>query len=197
MKTKRIGTSICFEPSLPIISLHETTKFTPFFLNFGHSQSLPVDIMLGREPQERICKICHSMCSSCNSHCGMLLPWSAITLISVTDSQRSVSMVGLHMQRPEDLRIGDRVWLFVLAVKTGRTEKLASLWRGPYTVIDKLSPVNYRIQLIGTTKSLVVHRNRLLWKPKPKGSTSQETFPALHYRPKSPCTDCTSSTTEC
>jgi len=39
--------------------------------------------------------------------------------------------------------------------------KNSSLWRGPYTIIDKTSSVNYRIQLIGTTKSLVVHQNRL------------------------------------
>lgn len=53
------------------------------------------------------------------------------------------------------------MWLFVPAVKSGRAKKLASLWRGPYTVIDKTSLVNYRVQLIGTTKTLVVHRNRL------------------------------------
>jgi len=30
--------------------------------------------------------------------------------------------------------IGDQVWLYVPAVKTGRTKKLASLWHGPYTI---------------------------------------------------------------
>ena len=58
--------------------------------------------------------------------------------------------------------IGDQVWLYVPAVKTGTTKKLACLWRGPYTVIDKLSAVNYRIQLLRVpTKTLVVHHNRL------------------------------------
>ena len=56
---------------------------------------------------------------------------------------------------------GDRVWLFVPAVKPGRTKKFASLWRGPYTVLDKVSPVTYRIQLIGSHHQLVVHHNRL------------------------------------
>ena len=58
--------------------------------------------------------------------------------------------------------IGDQVWLYVPAVKTGTTKKLACLWRGPYTIIDKLSMQNYRIQLLGVpTKTLVVHHNRL------------------------------------
>ena len=39
----------------------------------------------------------------------------------------------------DSFAVGDRVWLFVLALKKGRTKKLASLWRGPYTVVDKLA----------------------------------------------------------
>ena len=58
--------------------------------------------------------------------------------------------------------IGDQVWLYVPAVKAGTTKKLASLWRGPYTVVDKLSALNYHIQLLGVpNKTLVVHHNRL------------------------------------
>ena len=45
------------------------------------------------------------------------------------------------------LAVGDRIWLYVPAVKQGRTRKLSSLWRGPYTVIDRVSAVTYRIQL--------------------------------------------------
>ena len=35
------------------------------------------------------------------------------------------------------------------------------MWKGPYTVIDKCAPVDYKIQLIGGTQLLVVHQNRL------------------------------------
>lgn len=41
--------------------------------------------------------------------------------------------------------------MIVPAVKQGRTKKLSSLWRGPYTILDKTSPVNYCIQLIGSS----------------------------------------------
>lgn len=62
----------------------------------------------------------------------------------------------------ENLEVGDRVYLYIPAIQKGTTRKLASLWRGPYTVIDRLGPVNYRIQLIGNrSKVSVVHRNRL------------------------------------
>ena len=51
--------------------------------------------------------------------------------------------------RGAEFKVGDRVWLYVPAIKPGKTKKLSSLWRGPYTVLDKTSPVNYSIQLIG------------------------------------------------
>ena len=141
-------------------SLHETTKFTPFFLNFGRSPSLPVDIMLGRKPQEEDPQDMPQYVQQLQQSLR-----NAFTLVrhhlDLSHRRSKEHQYGGTAHAAEDLRIGDRVWLFVPAVKTGRTKKLASLWRGPYTVIDKLSPVNYRIQLIGTTKSLVVHRNRL------------------------------------
>ena len=61
----------------------------------------------------------------------------------------------------EAFQVGDRVWLFVPAIKKGQTKKFASLWRGPYTIIDKVGPVNYHVQLIGGTQKRIVHRNRL------------------------------------
>ena len=61
----------------------------------------------------------------------------------------------------EELRVGDRVWLYCLAIKPGRTKKFSSLWRGSYTITDKTGPVNYRIQLIAGIQTLVVHRNHL------------------------------------
>ena len=53
------------------------------------------------------------------------------------------------------------MWLYISAVKPGRTRKLSSLWRGPYTIIDRVGDLDYHIQLIGSSKTLIVHRNRL------------------------------------
>ena len=39
--------------------------------------------------------------------------------------------------------VGERVWLYTPAVKPGRTKKLSSLWRGPYTVLDRTWDTNY------------------------------------------------------
>ena len=57
--------------------------------------------------------------------------------------------------------VGERVWLYTPAVKSGRTKKFSLLWRGPYTVFDRTGDANYKIQLIGSSHSMIVHRNRL------------------------------------
>ena len=56
---------------------------------------------------------------------------------------------------------------------TGNTKKLAPFWRGPYTIFDKTSPVNYRLQIIGSNHlPLVVHHKRLkLCYGKPEGQS--------------------------
>ena len=64
-----------------------------------------------------------------------------------------------HWQQPHCRR---QSWLFVPAVKQGRTRKLSLLWCGPYTIIDKISVVTYWIQLIESPKTLVVHMNILM-----------------------------------
>ena len=140
-------------------SLHETTRFTPFFLNFGRSPNLPVDAMLGRASLEEQTDTLPQYVQ----HLQRSLREAYTRVRNHLDLAHKRQKSHCHQGKfaTEELRVGDRVWLFVPAVKAGRTKKLASLWRGPYTVIDKTSPVNYRIQLIGTTQTLVVHRNRI------------------------------------
>ena len=59
------------------------------------------------------------------------------------------------------LRIGDMVYLDVPAVRQGRNRKLASQWTDPYTITDRVSKYNVRLQLVGGVKQLVVHVNRV------------------------------------
>ena len=117
------------------------TKFTPFFLNFGRSPNLPVDIMLGRKPREEDPQDMPQYVQQLQQSLR-----HAFTLVrhylDLSHRRSKERQYGGTAHAAEDLRIGDRVWLFVPAVKTGRTKKLASLWQGPYTVIDKLSPVS-------------------------------------------------------
>ena len=138
-------------------AIHESTNFTPFHLTFGRSPNLPLDLMLGRITDNQVMgypqfvqKLQQTLKSS-------------FILVQQHLKAAHARRKRLYDQRSQDTKFhtGELVWLFVPAVKTGRTRKLASLWRGPYTVLDKVSAVTYRIQLIGSCKTLVVHQNRL------------------------------------
>ena len=139
-------------------AIHETTGYTPFHVMFGRSPVLPVEIMIGvtsTQKESTVPDFVRSLNRSLKTVCSQVRESIRIA------HQRNKARYDQHTTATS-FSIGDQVWLFVPAVKTGRTKKLASLWRGPYTVTDKLSPVNYRIQLLGVpNKTLVVHHNRL------------------------------------
>ncbi|KAG7164273.1 hypothetical protein Hamer_G003421 [Homarus americanus] len=56
---------------------------------------------------------------------------------------------------------GDKIWLYNPLQKKGHSPQLHIPWEGPYTVVERLSDVTYRI--IGRRKAQpkVVHVNRL------------------------------------
>ena len=140
-------------------SLHDTTGYSPYLANFGRSPALPVDVMLGRvDVEENSDRTVSQYIKDVQRTLKGAYDTIRINL-EVTQKKRKDAFDG--QCAGIDFKIGDRVWLFNPAIKTGHTKKLSSLWRGPYTVIDRLSSVNYKIQLIGTTKTQIVHRNRL------------------------------------
>ena len=125
---------------------------------FGRTPSLPVDVMLGNS----------SLCSP-----SIPLPEFIETtqtkmkdLFSATRQRLSLARarqrkVHDYHSHPTAFEIGDKVWLYTPAVPKGSTKKFASLWKGPYFVLDKPSDVNYQIQSITSQKQSVVHVNRL------------------------------------
>ncbi|KAG8237551.1 hypothetical protein J437_LFUL019213 [Ladona fulva] len=54
---------------------------------------------------------------------------------------------------------GDFVYLSDLYVKVGKVKKFHRAWKGPFVVLDVLSPTNVRLKL--PFRTIVVHKNRL------------------------------------
>lgn len=137
-------------------AVHETTDYTPFRVLFGRTPTLPVDIMLDRQLDEHkdIPRYVKSIRSTMTS--------------MFSDIRHKQHDAHLHNKGRIDKRaakhqfhVGDCVWLHVPSRKKGTSPKFMSYWRGPYTVLDKMSVYNYKIQLIGTTKTQIVHYNRM------------------------------------
>jgi hypothetical protein len=139
-------------------AVHESTGYSPYRVNFGHSPTLPVDVILGlsrggkEDPDasgyvRKATKYLETMFETVRKRLG-------------DAHRRSKDRYDLKVAGTR-FSVGDRVWLFIPVTKKGRSKKFGSFWRGPYTVIDKVNDCNYRIQLIGTSRTLIVHRNRL------------------------------------
>lgn len=144
-------------------AFHESSGYSPFRVNFGCSPLLPIDIAVGQlnaqvyeEGEEPTVP---QYVEALNKSLRKIFSDVREQLASAHDRSKKRYDKSVN---GEKFVVGDQVWLFVPAVKQGRTKKLASLWRGPYTVVDRINgALNYRIQLVGSTKTLVVHRNRL------------------------------------
>ena len=137
-------------------SLHETTGFTPYHLNFGRSPQLPIDVMLGRTTTATSRFYPHFV-TQAHQHLTQ-----AYKLARKHISQHHLRQNAVYDSKGTAvaLQIGDIVWLHNPVVRQGNT-KFTSFWRGPYTIIDKIGPVNYKLQLLGGTQAVVVHRNRI------------------------------------
>ena len=166
-------------------AVHESTQFTPYHLVFGRSPMLPVDVMLQRpyppQPGEEGGQVNVPQFVEDTHHYFKEAYNAANKHLKLSNGRRKQGYD--KKEHGESFSIGDRVLLYTPAIKPGRSKKFAGCWRGPYTVVDKTSPVNYRIQLIGTQHQLVVHRNRMKLfygdhsHPKGRRESKQATLP--------------------
>lgn len=121
--------------------------FTPFHLVFGRTPKLPIDVMLGRIEETDVLDY-PTFVQDIHSKLKCAVGETRVRISTSHERKRAKHSKD---SRGAEFKNGDWVWLYVPAVKQGRTKKLSSLWRGPYTILDKTSPVNYCIQLIGSS----------------------------------------------
>ncbi|KAG0718414.1 hypothetical protein GWK47_000798 [Chionoecetes opilio] len=68
---------------------------------------------------------------------------------------------------------GQQVWLYNPRRKKGQSPKLQSPWEGPYTVVEVISDVTFRIRRLPRRRTMVVHADRL-WRYYGSGHYSWE-----------------------
>ena len=136
-----------------------STGYTPAYLLFGRELCLPQDVAYGL-PSADAARDEPSYVQTLRQKLAHAHSCVRKKLASVHKHQARLHDAGAV---PVRFAPGDLVWLLVPAVPVGTAPKLSKLWRGPFTVRDRLSDVVYRIHTTSGSRECfqVVHVNRL------------------------------------
>ena len=136
-------------------SVQTTTGFTPHYLLFGREMRVPVDIMYGPPPFESPTRL-----QAITDLRDTLLVVYNNVRHNVSEAQRPQKDYYDRFNRGERFKPQQKVWLFTPPTAKDQPGKFYKPWSGPWTIVNRLSDVNYRIKDESSTKSKVVHFNR-------------------------------------
>lgn len=138
-------------------SLHESIQETPFFLMHGRDPVLPVEAVM--------CPPTITYTSSDDYKSEMVTRLQEAFTLAKDNLQAAQRKQKEQYDLKSDVinyAIGEKIWVFNPSTKPGLSTKLLHNWHGPYIIIDKLSDVNYKIQMCDSKKSeQTVHVNRI------------------------------------
>ena len=122
-------------------SIHAVTKYSPFYLIYGHSMALPIDCMY--ETRE-----------------SRVFPTPSDYLFNLKrELQKSHQLVREHFEAEQGRQktyydrgvygpkynVGDLVLVFFSTVKFGQTKKFTSFYHGPYRIIEIINDLNFNL----------------------------------------------------
>jgi len=150
LRTTITGNQNTWEDKLPYTlmayrtSVHNTTKFTPFFLMHGREAYLPVDVIFPRPPQREPLRTVYGVRMRTNLE-------EAFNF--VRDEQNKVIKRAAQLYKGnlggEELKEGELVWYYSPRRKEGTVSKFHRGWLGPFKVIKAVSEVTFVIQPTG------------------------------------------------
>ena len=148
-------------------TLSKTLKEAPYYLVFGRDPHMPVERWLPALRQLPLDLQAHRA-----EHIRALrLGWD-LSLESRTDAAHAAIVA--TKRRPVSYNVGDKVWCYLPEILRGsQHNKLESKWFGPFTIINRVGPVTYRLHTSRTkrvTQSFHVERLKPFWNPKERPS---------------------------
>ena len=140
-------------------TIHESTGYSPNFLMFGHEVRAPIDLVLGSKTDfEKTFASSHEFVED-----KLSTFQAAYQLV-----RKKLKLSAERQKRRYDLRVrpvvfkeGDLVWLWSQRRKMKRKLKWQRCFTGPFTIVERLGPVNFRIRRSNKSKCFVVHMDKL------------------------------------
>ncbi|GBM09383.1 Retrovirus-related Pol polyprotein from transposon 412 [Araneus ventricosus] len=134
---------------------HEVTGLTPAEMLFGRTLRLPCNILLGRPSETPSSPNEYKKNLEVRLESVHAFARERIKLASERTKTRYDSTATDH-----HFKEGDLVWMYNPKRRRGLNPKLQQNWEGPYTVVNKLNDVVYRVQRSPNAKPKFIHINR-------------------------------------
>ena len=136
-------------------SVHSSTKQTPAMLMLGREIHLPVDLMF-QDPSDTATTVPDY---ATNLRDRLQHAYKNARKSGATAQNRQKTLYDKRAVHHE-LKVGDSVRLHIPAIKPGTTPKFHRPWKGPFTILEKIDDVVYRIA-DQSGKTQTVHVDRL------------------------------------
>lgn len=139
-------------------SVHECTGFSPNFLVFGRENKMPLDLVYGSPPEQDPVETVEYV----RTMREMLEDAYALVrrnLGVAAERRKRRYDIGV---RTKEFKVGDEVWVFVPRKRRGKYPKWERFYQGPYVVLEKTGPLNYRVQKRPSGKVFVTHADKLI-----------------------------------
>jgi hypothetical protein len=137
---------------------HSTTGYSPNYMSYGRELPLPIDQILQQSERYQNLEDYFSILLKRTSFAQDLAKARMLDRAARLEEQQT------DLQYRIDYNFGERVYLFVPDTKKGLTNKMRSRWHGPYQVLMRVGPVNYRIMRRldnGTIETRLVNVRRM------------------------------------
>ena len=140
-------------------TVHESTGYSPNFLMFGHEVRAPLDIVMGLPPHSA--EPAGTVDEFVNNKLGVMrAAYESVRNRLKRSAERQKHYYDLRV-KAASFETGDLVWLYSTRRRQGITPKWQRRYTGPYTVLECVGPVNYRIRRSAKSKAFVVHVDKL------------------------------------
>ena len=148
-----------------------STKYSPYYIVFGRECNLPLDTALiptataGTTAEDHLRRIIENQ-KACRE----------LVKENIKAAQDKYKKQYDKKANTPDFKVRDSVWLYNPKTEPGLTPKLMARWYGPYYIIEKTGPTNYKLRDMNTHKAIknVVHSDRL--KPYYKSSSQTNKY---------------------